>query len=183
MLDTDQEMVMRWRLQPEVADFMVTEVENDIVRQRQWFAGIKDSFAALYWIIEFDGRPVGVINLAAIDRANRHATWGLYMGEKLTSPIGGMIPVYFYNYVFSRTDLDLHKLYGMVLETNAGMLKMHDVCGYRQVGIHMDHVWRNGRAFNVHVVELLRDTWVSKGRRFAACQAPFETWPNAKPTV
>lgn len=71
-------------------------------------------------IIEFAGLPVGVINLAAIDLVNRHATWGLYLGEKLNSPIGGMIPVYFYNYVFARSDLNLHKLYGIVLKPIPG---------------------------------------------------------------
>ena len=45
----------------------------------------------------------------------------------------------------------------------------------RQVGVHLDHVWRQGKSLNVHVVELLRDTWLEKGRRFASCQAPFES--------
>lgn len=175
MTDADQEMVLAWRIKPEVADFMVTQIHNDLARQRRWFDGVRNSSAAQYWIIEYAGRPVGVINLAAIDLVNRHATWGLYLGEKLNSPIGGMIPVYFYNYVFARSDLNLHKLYGMVLETNTGMLKMHEVCGYRQVGVHLDHVWRQGRSLNVHVVELLRDTWLEKGKRFASYQAPFES--------
>jgi UDP-4-amino-4,6-dideoxy-N-acetyl-beta-L-altrosamine N-acetyltransferase len=174
MRDDDQEMVMNWRARPEVADFMLTEVRPDLAAQRRWFAGVKDSPGAIYWIIEHQARPVGVINLAEIDRVNRHATWGLYIGERMDSPIGGMIPVYFYNHVFARADLNLHKLHGKVLETNTPMLKMHELCGYRTVGVHLDHVWRHGRFHNVHVVELLREAWEQKGRRFARYTAEFE---------
>lgn len=174
MRDDDQEMVMSWRLKPEVANVMLTALTPDLDRQRQWFAGIKDSAAAQYWIIEHLQRPVGVINLAEIDRVNRHATWGLYIAEKMNSPIGGMVPVYFYNHVFSHADLNLHKLHGKVLASNVSMLKMHELCGYRQVGVHQDHVWRDGRFHDVHVVELLRETWLSMGQRFARYQAPFE---------
>jgi UDP-4-amino-4,6-dideoxy-N-acetyl-beta-L-altrosamine N-acetyltransferase len=174
MQDADQEMVMNWRLQPAIADVMLTEITPDLTRQRRWFASVKDSDKARYWIIEFQGRPVGVINLADIDRINRHATWGIYLGEKMRSPIGGMIPAYFYNHVFSLAELNLHKLYGMVFESNTGIRKMHEICGYRQVGVHLDHVWRHGRFHNVHVVELLREDWLAKGPRFSRYQAHFE---------
>ena len=93
----------------------------------------------------------------------------------MTSPIGGMIPIYFYNYVFGRKDLNLHKLHGKVLANNTSMLKIHETCGYRQVGIHKDHVLRDGRYMDVYIVELMRDAWLAQGNRFGQHTAEFET--------
>lgn len=175
MRESDMQNVLDWRVKPDVAQFMLTEVAYDMERQRRWFARIDASPNDEYWIIESDRTPVGVLSLSEIDRANRHATWGLYLGEKMNSPVGGMIPIYFYNYVFARADLNLHKLHGKVLENNTNMRKMHETCGYRQVGVHKNHVLRDGQFMDVYVVELLRDTWLSQGKRFARHTAEFET--------
>jgi UDP-4-amino-4,6-dideoxy-N-acetyl-beta-L-altrosamine N-acetyltransferase len=174
MLKSDQEEVLGWRITPEVAQFMLTEVEFNIEKQLQWFDRISSSSKDECWIIENNGKAIGVINLSEIDRVNRRATWGLYIGEEMNSPAGGMLPMYFYNYVFGRKDLNLHKLHGMVLDINTNMLRIHDVCGYRQVGIHKDHVLRDGRFHDVHVVELLREDWLARGSRFARMVAKFE---------
>ena len=175
MREEDLQRVMEWRVKPYVAQFMLTSVEYDMTRQRSWFQSIDSSLNDEYWIIECDSTPVGVISLSEIDRTNRHATWGLYLGEKINSPVGGFIPAYFYNYVFARADLNLNKLHGKVLENNTSMLKMHEICGYRLVGTYHNHVMRNGKFMDIHLVELLRETWLEKGKRFAKCVAEFET--------
>lgn len=178
MRESDLQNVLDWRVKPEITQFMLTEVAYDMAAQRRWFARVGSSPNEEYWIIEHETRPVGVLSLSAIDRANRHATWGLYLGEKINSPVGGLIPVYFYNDVFARQDLNLHKLYGMVLETNTSMLKMHRSCGYREVGVYKDHVLRDGEFLDVVVVELLRETWLAQGGRFAKHRASFEHPPS-----
>ena len=174
MLKSDQEQVLTWRVQPDVAQYMLTQIEFNLDRQLRWFDRIDRSSNAEYWIIENNGKGIGVINLSEIDPINRRATWGLYVGENMNSPVGGMLPMYFYNYAFGRKDLNLHKLHGMVLDTNTNMLRVHDVCGYRRVGIHKDHVLRDGRFHDVHVVELLREDWLARSARFARMVANFE---------
>jgi UDP-4-amino-4,6-dideoxy-N-acetyl-beta-L-altrosamine N-acetyltransferase len=174
MLKSDQEKVLAWRVKPEVAQFMLTQVEFNLEKQLRWFDRINSSTTDEYWIIETNGKPIGVINLSEIDRVNQRATWGLYVGEDMNSPVGGMLPMYFYNYAFGRKDLNLHKLHGMVLDINTNMLRVHDACGYRQVGIHKSHVLRDGHFHDVHVVELLREDWLTRGKRFSKMVAVFE---------
>jgi len=103
MREEDLQKVLDWRVKPEVAQFMLTEVAYDMAQQR------------------------------------------------------------------------LHKVHGKVLANNTGVLKMHKICGYRQVGLLKDHVLRNGRFMDVHVVELFRDGWQDKGKRFSKFVAEFET--------
>jgi UDP-4-amino-4,6-dideoxy-N-acetyl-beta-L-altrosamine N-acetyltransferase len=153
---------------------MLTHVELNMEKQLRWFDSINGSLAEEYWIIEFSGNAIGVINLSEIDRVNRRATWGMYVGEDMNSPVGGMLPMYFYNYVFGRKDLNLHKLYGMVLDSNTSMLRVHEICGYRQVGIHKEHVLRDSHFQDVHVVELLREDWLARSARYSRMVAHFE---------
>ena len=179
MLKSDQEQVLAWRVKPEVAQFMLTQVKFDLEKQLRWFDRINGSLSDEYWIIENNGKPIGVINLSEIDRVNQRATWGLYVGEDMHSPVGGMLPMYFYNHVFGRKDLNLHKLHGMVLDINTNMLRVHDVCGYRQIGIHKDHVLRDGSFHDVYVVELLREDWLARSKRFSRMVAVFEDATSA----
>ena len=174
MLRSDQEQVLVWRVKPDVAQFMLTQVEFNLEKQLRWFDRINSSTIDEYWIVENNGKAIGVINLCEIDRINQRATWGLYVGEDMNSPVGGMLPMYFYNYVFGRKDLNLHKLHGMVLDINTNMLRVHEACGYRQVGIHKDHVLRQGRFHDVYVVELLREDWLVHSKRFSRMVAAFE---------
>jgi UDP-4-amino-4,6-dideoxy-N-acetyl-beta-L-altrosamine N-acetyltransferase len=174
MQKSDQEQVLGWRVKPEVSKFMLTQVDFNLEKQLEWFDRISSSTRDEYWIIEKNEIAIGVISLGEIDRVNRRATWGLYIGENMSSPVGGMIPMYFYNYVFGRKDLNLHKLHGMVLDINTNILRTHELCGYRQVGIYKDHVLKDGHFHDVHVVELLRENWLALGARYARMVAKFE---------
>lgn len=154
---------------------MMTEVINDIDLQMRWFEKINSSENDLFWVIENNHIPVGLISLTEIDRHNRHATWGLYMGERMESPIAGLIPFYFYNYIFSRKDLNLNKLYGMVLANNTSMLKNHRLCGYRDVGVYINHLLRGGVFIDVHLVELHKEIWLEKQKKYFRFIANFES--------
>jgi UDP-4-amino-4,6-dideoxy-N-acetyl-beta-L-altrosamine N-acetyltransferase len=174
LLADDLEMVLRWRTQPDVARQMLTEVEFNMDRQRQWFAGISASTRAEYWIIDYAGVAVGLLSLTDIDRRNRHASWGFYIGEASYRSLGGLVPCCFYNYVFNRADLNLRKLVGEVLDGNENIMRIHRLFGYRHVGVYRDHVWKDSRFHDVHLVELLREDWEKNSGILTQCSATFE---------
>jgi UDP-4-amino-4,6-dideoxy-N-acetyl-beta-L-altrosamine N-acetyltransferase len=174
MRESDQAIVLAWRKREDIAQFMLTKVTHDLSIQIEWFKKIQNSTTDEYWIIENNGKSVGVINLSEIDRINRHATMGLYLGEKIYSIEGGLIPIYFYNFIFTRDDLILHKLHGKVLAINLPMLKMHSFCNYRNVGTYKDHIFRDGKYIDVHIVELFREDWMRIDNRFKNHFRSFE---------
>lgn len=174
MKESDLEMVMRWRVQPDVTRYMLSDVEFNLENQRKWFEKIKTSSSAEYWIMENDSIPIGVLNLADIDRYNRRASWGYYIGEAQYRSLGGLVPAYFYNYVFARADLNLHKLVGKVVDGNENIMKIHDVFGCRRVGVYRDHVFKNNLFHDVHLVELLHENWIVYGKKFENYTASFE---------
>ena len=72
------EMVMQWRLQPEVSQYMLTDISSDFDKQLQWFQKVSYDETCRYWIIVNQNIPIGVFNLAAIDPENRRCSAGYF---------------------------------------------------------------------------------------------------------
>lgn len=169
--EEDLETVLRWRTRPDIAATMITDIEPDMVEQRRWFARISLDPTVRYWLIRWSGRPVGVVNLAAIDEGHRRCSAGYYVGERDLIQLGALIPPYVYNHVFR--DLRMNKIYGEVMATNAAALRMHALHGYRQVGTLRQHVMKRGQFVDMILIELLAEDWLAQ-ERFARYVAVFE---------
>lgn len=65
--EEDLEMIMNWRMLPEITRYMNTDPELTIEGQRKWFEKIKKSEKEFYWILEVDGVPAGVVSLSGYD--------------------------------------------------------------------------------------------------------------------
>jgi UDP-4-amino-4,6-dideoxy-N-acetyl-beta-L-altrosamine N-acetyltransferase len=168
MQEHHQEQVLSWRMQPDVTRFMNSDPKPDIDKQYQWFKSISQNDQFKYWVIEYQEKPIGVFNLAAIDTQSRKCNAGYYIGEVSHYSLGGVIPPYFYNHIFC--DLKLNKVYGEVFEENEAVLKLHDYHGYQRVGVWREHVYKNGRYHNIINVELMSVDWLKqkKYRKYVA---------------
>ena len=164
------EMVMQWRIQPEVSQHMLTDISSDFDKQLQWFQKESCDETYRYWIIVNQDIPIGVFNLAAIDPENRCCSAGYYIGELQYRSLGAMLPPYFYNYIFN--EMRFHKIYGEVVSGNENVLKMHQIHGYREVGNYRDHLYKNGQYYDVILIELLAEDW-GKLKKYQRCVAEF----------
>ena len=156
------EMVMKWRVSQHVTRYMSTDVVYDMEEQRSWFNRIVNDDTCRYWVIFYMDAPVGVVNLAAIDRNHLRCSAGYYIGDADCRQIGGMIPPYIYNHLFR--EMEFRKIYGEVLSGNTKVLQMHKLHGFRQVGVYRDHVLKNGRFHDVVLIELLSESWLRQKR-------------------
>ena len=165
------QMIMDWRVKPEITRHMFTNIEHDLNKQRRWFKKISGDDSHRYWVILFQDIPIGLVNLAAIDQGNRRCTAGYYIGELECRNLGALIPPYLYNYVFKV--MDFRKIYGEVMAENVKVLQMHAMHGYRQVGICRDHIFKDGRFHDVIIIELLAESWLGQ-KRYQRDIAEFE---------
>jgi UDP-4-amino-4,6-dideoxy-N-acetyl-beta-L-altrosamine N-acetyltransferase len=163
------EQILKWRTDPEVNRYMMTDVEYNMDNQRKWFEKISADETKKYWMVNL-GKNIGLINLTDVDWPNRRWSWGYYIGDMESRGVGGTIPPYLYNYMFNK--MHFHKVWGWVMEGN-DILKLHKIHGYRIVGTMKNHVRKNDQWYDVHVVEMLRGTWVSQ-RRYQRYVAEFE---------
>jgi UDP-4-amino-4,6-dideoxy-N-acetyl-beta-L-altrosamine N-acetyltransferase len=169
--ESDLELVLRWRLSPEVSKFMNSDIENNLDHQRSWFSRISNDPSFKYWLIVFDNKPIGVINLMDIDLTQKRCSMGYYIGEVGSRAIGFMVPPYIYNYVFNR--MKLHKMFGEALDGNDNILKMHKLHGWRHVGTYTDHVFKYEKFSNVHLLELMADQWLALQPKYGRFVADF----------
>lgn len=165
------EQVLEWRTQEDVTRFMNTDIEKDMVKQKEWFNRISHSLTDAYWIIEIKGQLVGIICLNGMDHVNKRTSWGFYIGEEKYRLYGGIIPPYFYNYVFST--YVFHKITAEVMEGNENVIKLNLLHGYRMVGVYKEHIFKNSSCYDLHLLELLKSDWITQNK-FQKYKAAFE---------
>jgi len=171
LAEDDLERVLEWRTSEYVTAFMYTDIEKDLDNQRKWFKSISNDDTNYYWVIYSNDTPIGLISLNNIDRRNRKATFGYYIGDLNYSIIAGRIHPYLYNYVFS--ELGLNKLYAEVMDGNESMMKMHHYYGFTHTATFKEHVFKHGQFIDVEYFELLASTWHEKCQKFHRYTAQF----------
>jgi UDP-4-amino-4,6-dideoxy-N-acetyl-beta-L-altrosamine N-acetyltransferase len=167
------EIVLKWRTQAEVTRYMSTDIENNIVKQKEWFKQISIDKMSKYWIITNDKVLVGLIGLVDINLIHLNTIWSYYIGEKdYRREMGAIAPLYLYNYVFN--NMKLNKIFANCFIENVNMIKILRLHGFRDVGVHKQHYYKNNRFHDVLMMELLADDWKIKKDIFGRFVAPFE---------
>ena len=88
--------------------------------------------------------------------------------------IGGLIPAYFYNYMFFHRDNLLKKINGHLFSENTKVLAMHRFYGVKEVRVLKNHICKYGEMFDIIQIEMTRERWVSQREKFQHYQAFFE---------
>ncbi|HEY5009389.1 MAG TPA: UDP-4-amino-4,6-dideoxy-N-acetyl-beta-L-altrosamine N-acetyltransferase [Caulobacteraceae bacterium] len=164
----DSQRLLDWRNRPEVSAYMYTDHLISADEHARWFESALAARDRRYWIIELDGAPVGMVNLAGIDLVRRRSEWAYYLAEPSTRGrgVGAVVEFMVIDHVFK--DLGLNKLWCEVLVDNEAVWKLHESFGFRREALYRDHVWKAGRLQDVVGLGLLADDWAEVR---AACAA------------
>ena len=159
--DDDLEPVRLWRNSPEISSSMygahtITEAEH-----RTWFTSLKVDNTKSYWIIESDGRAVGVSYIYDIDSKNRHASWGFYIVDDRSRRTGAGYYVEVFMLHFAFEHLKLNKLSCEVLAKNNAVWRLHEKIGFRREGLFLSHISKAGKYHDVVRLGLLQREWLS----------------------
>ena len=142
---------------PHVKNFMLTDMDEDFEKHKKWIKSKISNPDCKYWLISYDGSKIGLVNLGDIDYTNKRCTVGYYVGEQEFIGLGAMFLPPIYDYVFY--ELKLNKIYGEVFDGNNLILEIHKYYGWRNIGTFKNHIYKNGKYYNVHLVELLGTEW------------------------
>ena len=159
MKEEDIYKVMEWRMFPEVTKYMYTDVQLTRESQKAWYERISKSTEYLYWIIEFDGIDIGVINLCDIDQSNKRCFWGYYIADTSFrgKGIARNLECNIYDYVFFK--LGMNKLCGEVFEDNKMVIQIHQKFGSKIEGTFIAHIYKNGEYRNIVRIAILKEDW------------------------
>lgn len=156
----DLEMIMKWRMSESITKFMNSNPKLTLEGQRKWLASIERNDKIRNWIIEVDGVPAGLINLADIDWENGNTSWGYYIGEeKLRSlRLAISLEMSLYDYCFDI--LGFKEVHNEVFKLNEGVWKLHIACGCRVVKEVSKEIEKEGVAYDIVHLSIERDEWL-----------------------
>jgi UDP-4-amino-4,6-dideoxy-N-acetyl-beta-L-altrosamine N-acetyltransferase len=175
VIENDLEMILRWRTKPEVTRYMTSDIDFDLEKQRRWYQDVvKKKSPPEHWVILQDDRPIGLLNLAEYDQVLQQTSWGFYIGELDSWRVGGVVPIYFYNYMFFQRDLFLRKIVGRVFNLNAKFRQIHKFHGCIEIGLLKDHVSKHDKTYDITLIEMSRESWLAQQDRFRQYHANFE---------
>ena len=166
MVMEDQEMVMNWRMLPEITKYMNTDPVLDIKKQKSWFETQQKDDSCFHWIIEVDNIPIGVTSITMIDKKNGTCTRGTYIAvqEKRSFEIITSIYASQFDFVFDK--LGLNKIEIQVFAENRNVVMLSKKCGFIQEGILREHIRKNDKYYDVVQLGMTRTDWKNKKKNW-----------------
>lgn len=165
--EEDRARLLAWRNSPQVADYMYSDHQIGQAEHDRWFDGLAGDPRRRYWIIEANGEPVGLANLADIDRGNGRCAWAYYLASPSVRGlgVGSYVEFWIIEYVFGV--LGLAKLWCEVLVSNEAVWKLHLLHGFEQEALFRRHVIKAGRPMDVIGLGLLAEDWRARREAMA----------------
>lgn len=152
------EKVRLWRNLEEVSKYMYSSPNISEAEQKEWFDQINDE-TDLYWVINFQGRDLGLASINNIDRKNLRATWAFYLGDTTVRGIGLGSKVEYKVLSYAFSVLNLNKLCCEVLTANPRVVVMHEKFGFRREGLLRQHILKEKSFLDVVILAITKEEW------------------------
>jgi RimJ/RimL family protein N-acetyltransferase len=112
-----------------------------------------------------EGRLLGNCGLHQIDWTNRHATLGIFIGDKnyWGKGYGTDTTQALLRYAFE--EANLHRIELEVFAFNTRATRMYDKVGFRVEGTRKQALFREGAWHDEHIMAILRDEWTALYRK------------------
>lgn len=123
----DAEMILKWRINPLVDQWMLHRVENDLNKQKAWIEMMRSNELSYHWITVSDVHDIAYVKFDELNKDSKSATAGFYIGENLYSFLTINILHSFYIALFIH--LGLTSIFADVFDGNK-ILKIHTFSGY-----------------------------------------------------
>ncbi len=163
------EMVRNWRNSEEVSKYMYSDEKITPEMQKKWFAKVSSDKTCKYFIISYNGKPLGLVSVSGIDHVLKSCYWAFYIADTSVrgAGIGAKVEYNMLTYVFD--ELKLNKLRCEVFCSNDMVIKMHEKFGFRREAYYREHCLKNdvfqdavGLAMIKREWDLLKDHYKAK---------------------
>jgi UDP-4-amino-4,6-dideoxy-N-acetyl-beta-L-altrosamine N-acetyltransferase len=157
--ESDLETVLRWRNLKTIRGYMYTDHVISMNEHKVWFEELQSEHSAYCLIFEFNGTPLGVININKIDLHNKRCHWGFYIGE-LNAPRGSGTIMGYLGLEFIFEKLKVRKLCSEAFAFNNASIRYHRKLHFKQEGKLLKHVLKNSKYEDIILFAFLRDDWL-----------------------
>jgi UDP-4-amino-4,6-dideoxy-N-acetyl-beta-L-altrosamine N-acetyltransferase len=154
----DKDRLLAWRNRADVRRWMYTDHVISPAEHERWFAAALQDASRRYWMVDLEGRPVGLASVE-ITATHRRGTWGWYLGEPDARGRGVGAYVHYCGIERVFGELRLNKLWSEVLADNESAWRLQESFGFRREALFRAHVWKGGVAHDVVGLGLLAKEW------------------------
>ena len=157
----DGPRVLAWRNSPDIAANMYADHLISPAEHAAWLEAALSRPDRRYWIVELDGAPAGVANLARIDLQASRCELALYLAEPAARGrrAGTAVDYLLCGHAFEA--LGLNKVWCEVLAHNAAGYRVHERFGFTREALLREHVRKDGVFRDVIGLGLLRRDWAA----------------------
>ncbi|RKX24441.1 MAG: UDP-4-amino-4,6-dideoxy-N-acetyl-beta-L-altrosamine N-acetyltransferase [Candidatus Zixiibacteriota bacterium] len=158
MREDDLEIVLQWRNSERIRSASYTDHIISMEEHRAWFRRVSEDERYLQFVFEYLGRPVGVVNISDINKADNRCVWGFYIGaEDIPRGCGSAMGFFALEHLFE--NLGFRKVVGEALTSNEGSVRYHERLGFIREGILVEHVLKNGKYEDVMTLGHFEKKW------------------------
>lgn len=126
------EAIRVWRNDPKVSQWLVFQGQIEPEQQRKWFDSL-DETLNFYYVIEYQGQLIGLVNLKNYDAAAGSAEGGIFIGEEECQngllAVGALLAIYDFGFQALR----LKEITAYVKINNSRALRLNQALGFRKV--------------------------------------------------
>lgn len=154
--EKDIENKVKWINNPENNQYLHYDIPLSVEKTREWYKS-KNNEKRLDLLIEYNEKPVGLIGLVSIDKANSKAEFYISMGEVAFKGkgIATRATKMLLNYAFDQ--LQLNKVYLNVDEENSIACRLYEKVGFVCEGIFIKDMLHKGRFINRKRYAILKE--------------------------
>lgn len=154
--ESDLAMLLAWRNHPSIRSFMLTQHEIGMEEHFTWFKKASADASRQLLIIEEKGAPLGYVQLSCTVE-DGIADWGFYVRPDAPKGSGRIIGEMALDHAFHT--LNLHKVCGQAIASNATSIALHQKLGFTQEGVLRDQQRIEGSYHSLVCFGLLRQEW------------------------
>ena len=153
------EMVRTWRQSEEVSKYMYTSPSLSIEQQLEWFRRVEQDNSKEHYIIQHNGKDLGLASITEINFTFKKCQWAFYLGDTSIrgQGIGAKVEFNIIKRVFD--NLKLNRLECEVFVFNDKVIKMHEKFGFRREGYFREYIYKDGKFLDVVALALLKNDW------------------------
>lgn len=150
---------VQWLNDPTVLEFFGRFVPMSLIQEQQWYEQMLQDESVVNFATEYEGQHIGGAGFNHIDRQNRSAEVGLFIGLTGLWDKGLGREVLETLIRFGFEEMDLNRIYLRVFAENKRAVHLYEKVGFEHEGRWRQAEYRRGRHHDVLWMSILREEW------------------------
>jgi RimJ/RimL family protein N-acetyltransferase len=160
--------VQRWRSDPEVTRYWITQAVPSLDELRAWLRGNRTAGSITLTVLDETQEPIGYADVFNIDRDHRRCEISLMIGDRSSWGKGyaSEVLMALLGYLFGRRaggGEEMHKVSLAVFAENHAARRVYAKCGFREDGVLRDDMYRDGDWHSQILMSILEHEFVDAG--------------------